>query len=102
MGARTRRGRRACAARSCRPPPGRKGRVATRRSGVEDLALLQLELGVVEDARLVQLAQLAQLGELGVRVGPGLLRRLLLRRLLLRLPRPLVALAPGDAVRDGR
>jgi hypothetical protein len=39
-------------------------------SGVEDLALLQLELGVVQDAGVVQLAELPQLGELGVGVGP--------------------------------
>jgi hypothetical protein len=44
------------------------------RSGIEDLALLQLEFGVVEDPGVVQLAKLAQLRELGVGVGPRLRR----------------------------
>src|SRR6476661_8010295 len=79
-------------------------------SGVEDLTLLELELGVVEDAGVAQLAQLAELRQLGV--GVGARRRLLRRSLLLRsllglglgalfLSRPLVRLAARDAVGHG-
>src|SRR4051794_7988761 len=77
-----------------------------RGSGVEDLALLELELGLVEDPGVTELGQLARLGQLRVRVGPGRRGRRLRRRLgvlrrwgLLRLlVGPPVALPPGDAV----
>src|SRR4051794_31132054 len=52
-------------------------------SGVEDLALLQLELRVVQDAGVPELGELAQLRQLGVRVDPG--RRLRRRLGVLRL-----------------
>src|SRR3954451_3003323 len=86
----------------CRP-----GR-SVRGSGIEDLALLELELGVVEDAGVVQLPELAQLGELGVGVGPrrrgrgrGRLGVLLLRFALGLLVGPPVALPSRDAVGHG-
>src|SRR4051812_49649148 len=76
-----------------------------RGSGVEDLALLKLELGLVHDPGVTELAQLTQLGQLRVRVGPGRRGRRLRRRLgvlrrwgLLRLlVGPPVALPTGDS-----
>src|SRR4051812_4219576 len=44
-------------------------------SGIEDLALLQFELGLVEDAGVAQLRQFTQLSQLGVHVGATRLGR---------------------------
>src|SRR4051794_41838977 len=88
------------------PFSGRRAPFAGR-SGVQDLALLQLELGVVDDTRFVQLTELTELGELRVRVDPSRRRRrsglgvgllLLLWRVLVR---PAVGLTPGHAVGHG-
>src|SRR3712207_8376672 len=83
-------------------PPGRTGRTA--RSGGEDPALLQLELGLVEDPGVTELSQLTQLGQFRAGVGAGRGRRLVLRGLLDApgaLRGPPTCLTAGDAVGDG-
>src|SRR3954470_12776662 len=91
---------------------GCAGRDGSRDSGIQDLRLLHLELGVVEHAGVPELTQLLELGELRLVVHArgrgrwcgGLLGgRLRLRlRLGLALLGPSVALPPGDPVRHGR
>src|SRR3954447_16573825 len=77
---------------------------ACRRSGVQDAALLLLELGLAENPLALQLAQLLELRQFGVHVTGGLwLRRgrLLLDVLLLILAGPPARLSPRHTIGHG-